>query len=156
MKFLNLSEAASLSLHTAVVLAGNLEKRLSAKEIAEELKASEFHLAKVMQRLVAAGLVDSRRGPAGGFMLSDSGKAASLLDFFKAVHGTPKTHYCLFDRSVCQGDGCVLGDLVSKVDELVVERLAAIKVSDFLFCQTDEKQALAMERIGVKWKSFVK
>ena len=49
------------------LLAAHPRERMSAGRIAELLGASQAHLAKVMQRLVKAGLVDSVRGPGGGF-----------------------------------------------------------------------------------------
>jgi Rrf2 family nitric oxide-sensitive transcriptional repressor len=59
---LRMSDAASLALHGMVILAEAPERRVSARAIASELDASEAHLAKVLQRLARAGLVESVRG----------------------------------------------------------------------------------------------
>ena len=61
--FVRISEAASLGLHTMALLAKRGETRTTNQEIADMLGASVHHLAKVMQRLVRAGLVDSAVGP---------------------------------------------------------------------------------------------
>ncbi len=142
-KFLNMTEAMSLALHTAVVLASHPNKRMSAKEIAAGLHASEFHLAKVLQRLVNAGLLLSRRGPSGGFSLSPKGLNAVLLDFLRAVSTLPEGHMCLFEQPVCSGD-CILGDLLDQVDKLVLERLAGSKISDFAPDKMDPGQVMAL------------
>ena len=129
-KLLNISEAAALSLHSAVLLAAAPQKRRSAKNMATELQVSEAHLTKVMQQLASQGLVESRRGPKGGFSLTDKGSNAVLLDFFQAVHGRIDSHACLFYRLACAGP-CIFGDLISHVDEIVSKRLGQISLSAF-------------------------
>ena len=64
---LKISEAATLALHTAFFLVTNPDRRLTTREMASTMGASEAHLSKVLQRLVHAGLVESVRGPKGGF-----------------------------------------------------------------------------------------
>ena len=66
---LKISEAASLALHTMVYLAGDPSAHYPAGRLAEALCVSEAHLAKVLQRLVKAGMLVSVRGPKGGFRL---------------------------------------------------------------------------------------
>ena len=53
---LKVSEAASLALHTTVLLAANSGELLSTREIASTLKMSAAHLSKVLQRLARHGL----------------------------------------------------------------------------------------------------
>lgn len=65
-KLVSFSEAVSLGLHTMALLAVEPERRLRNQQIAETLKASGHHLAKVMQRLVRAGLVKSTPGATSG------------------------------------------------------------------------------------------
>ena len=45
------TEAAALGLHAAAVLAGTPGRLVRSREIAEELGASEAHLAKVMLQM---------------------------------------------------------------------------------------------------------
>jgi DNA-binding IscR family transcriptional regulator len=60
---LKISEAASLALHTTVILAANPNRLVSTKKLASQLHASEAHLSKVLQRLEKADIVNSTRGP---------------------------------------------------------------------------------------------
>ena len=66
---LKVSEAASLALHSMVLIAEKSPKLISARAMAERLNVSEAHLSKVLQRLGRDGLVRSIRGPGGGFTL---------------------------------------------------------------------------------------
>ena len=51
---IQISEAASLALHSMVMLAASPERSLTVKEITARTGVSEAHLSKVMQRLAKA------------------------------------------------------------------------------------------------------
>jgi Rrf2 family protein len=116
---LKFSEAVSLALHTAVVLAQNPDKPLTAREIASGLGVSEAHLSKVLQRLVKFGLVHSFRGPGGGFVLAVPADHVTLLQIYQAIEGPLQAHHCLLGKPACNGHGCVLGGLLASVHSQV-------------------------------------
>ncbi len=104
-----ISEAVSLGFHGMGLLAAS-KKRLSAHEMAEILGVSEAHLTKVFQRLVREGLVNSVRGPGGGFELRLPSGEINLLSVYHAIEGVPREHenfcsccdqcpfqHCIFD-----------------------------------------------------------
>ena len=62
---IKISEASSLAIHAMVFLAAKPGEKLSTSYIASEIKVSEAHLSKVLQRLNKVGLVVSSRGPSG-------------------------------------------------------------------------------------------
>ncbi len=124
------SEAASLGLHTMVLLASEPEKRFRAKEIAGRLGASEAHLAKVLQRLARAGLVTSARGPGGGFNLARKSEDATLLEVYEAVDGPLVETTCLLESPACAGDGCILGGLMETANREVRDYLEGTRLSE--------------------------
>ncbi|UCF30555.1 MAG: Rrf2 family transcriptional regulator [bacterium] len=113
---LKISEAASMAMHTMVILAASGGGTISAKEIAARLNASEAHLAKVMQRLARAGLVKSTRGPKGGFVLSRRGEEITLLEVYQSIEGPLPEDGCLFEQPSCHGNGCILGGFLDQVN----------------------------------------
>ena len=113
---LRISEAASMAMHTMVILSGSGGKTMSARAIAGRLNASEAHLAKVMQRLARAGLVRSTRGPKGGFVLSRNGDEITLLDVYQSIEGPLPDDGCLFEKPSCTGNGCILGGFLDQVN----------------------------------------
>ena len=115
-RILRIPEAASLGLHGAVILAASPGKPVSARELAERLGASEAHLAKVMQRLVKAGLINSTRGPKGGFMLDKPADSISLLDIYEAIEGHVESTTCLFGAPVCGREACIFGGYLEEFD----------------------------------------
>jgi Rrf2 family protein len=131
-KILKISEAASLALHTTVLMAARPEERLSTHELAAPLGGvSEAHLAKVLQRLTKAGLVESTRGPGGGFTLARAGDGITLLEVFEAVEGPLDESTCLLGEPVCQGQ-CLLGNLIPELNRQVREYLADTRLSELV------------------------
>jgi Rrf2 family protein len=119
---LKMSEATALGLHAMVSIAGESQAAPMAW-LAERLCASEAHLSKVLQQLVRAGLLTSRRGPHGGYALARRANEVSLLDVYRALEGPVRTDGCLFSAPVCRHAHCVLGDLVERVRGTVLEEL---------------------------------
>lgn len=125
-----LSEAVSLGLHAAVILAGNHDGPCTAHRLAEWLSASEAHLAKVMQRLVKAGLVTSTRGPKGGFVLAASAGELSLLEVYEAIEGPVEPAACVFGLPVCGGGACIFGGVLAEIEGRFRDYLAQTTVSE--------------------------
>ncbi len=115
---LRISEAASLALH-AMGLMAQTRRRWSNEELAGRLRASAHHLAKVMQRLVKAGVIRSVRGPHGGFELLRAPETISLAEIYEAVEGPLPTPDCLLGEPLCRGGDCMLGDLLHSVHNQV-------------------------------------
>ena len=130
MDMLRLSEAASLALHTMVYLSANPEGQSSTREIAQELNVSEAHLSKVLQRLSRYGLVNSIRGPKGGFSIAPGRDKASLLDIYEAIEGPIPDRKCFRTTSICTGKHCIFGNLLEDVNKQVKDYLAETSLPD--------------------------
>ncbi len=105
-----MSEASSLALHTMAILAVCPEK-LCTRKIADVLRASPNHLSKIMQRLVKAGLVESVRGPHGGFRLVKESYEITLLEIYEVIEGPFKSPDC----AVCSGS-CMMSKMLRKME----------------------------------------
>ncbi len=128
---LKISEAAKLGLHATALVAG-AERRLSVADLAKQLGVSRSHLAKVMQRLMHKGLVDSIRGAKGGFRLARPADRLTLLEVVEALDGEIQDTRCLFGKPVCATGRCVLGDLLGSVASEVKDRLGGVTIADFV------------------------
>jgi Rrf2 family protein len=62
--------------------------------LAAEAKIPPSYLAKVLQGLVKAGVVESRRGAKGGFSLARDPSSITLLDVVQAVEPIPRIRGC--------------------------------------------------------------
>jgi len=126
---LNISDAAALALHAMAFLAGQPERRFATGEIASELRVSEAHLSKVLQRLAKAGLVASVRGPHGGFVLARPADEIRLLDAYEAIEGPLADSRCILGLSACGAKRCILDGLVTGVNSRVRDYLTKTKLS---------------------------
>ena len=127
---LRISEATSLAFHTMALLSAEPERRHSVKELAETLSVSEAHLAKVMQRLAKQGLVESVRGPGGGFRLGENMSDVKLLEIFEAIEGPFNPSNCLLGGILCGGRKCVFGELVRTVNDKVLTYLRETRLGE--------------------------
>ena len=125
---LRISDAASLGMHAASLLAARPRAVLSAGDLAEALGASEAHLSKVLRRLVKAGVLRSVRGAGGGYQLGGRGGESTLLKVYEAMEGPLRPGDCLLARKVCHGRKCILGKLLTSVHEQVRRHLSATKL----------------------------
>ena len=128
---LKISEAVSLGIHACVIIAKS-ENRISASEIAEILKASEAHLAKVLQRLVRSGMIFSNRGPKGGFKLAKKAADIHLMEIYEAIDGEMPLHNCLFEKPVCDGKKCSLYGLLNRINNEVKSYFSKTSLADLL------------------------
>jgi Rrf2 family protein len=131
-QLLRISKAATLALHTTVLMAAKPEELLSTKNIAEILCVSENHLSKVLQRLTKTGIVSPVRGPKGGFQLSKPADKVSLLEVYEAIEGQLVSDKCLLSYPRCDGKMCILGDLLETVYSQVRDYLSKTRLTDLV------------------------
>lgn len=128
--FIKISEATSIAFHTAAYLAQNTGRLVSSREIARRLGASENHLSKVLQRLAHSGIVQSTRGPNGGFRIRTPWEKIRLIEIYEAIEGPIAPGRCLLDLSFCKGNKCSLGGIVHRTDEAMRKYLAGTTLAE--------------------------
>ncbi|MBN1425585.1 Rrf2 family transcriptional regulator [Candidatus Fermentibacteria bacterium] len=128
---IKISDAASLGLHAAVLLATRRDSFVPTVRIAEDLRVSQAHLAKVLQWLARAGLVRSVRGPHGGFTLTRDPSAISLAQVFEAIEGPLSPSGCLLGRPACDGTTCIFGDVIARVEAELMRYLSTTTLAQF-------------------------
>ena len=90
------TRAADYAIRAMVHLASFADgKRASLDELATGIDVPPAFLSKVLQRLVKAGLLTSRRGKRGGFELSRDVASVSLLEILRALDSVPVLNACL-------------------------------------------------------------
>jgi len=127
---LRVSDAASIGLHAMVLLAANRERLLSNREIATQLKVSEAHLSKVLQRLSRGGFITATRGPKGGFALRPGAERSTLLAIYEQIEGPLKPDNCLLRTRICGGTKCIFGELLKKLNREVRQYLSKTRLAE--------------------------
>lgn len=90
-----LSEGVEWAAHAAALLAViPRDKALPGAKLAEYLGVAPAYLAKQMQALSRAGIVETERGPAGGYRLAKPPAEISLKDITLAIEGNEPAFRC--------------------------------------------------------------
>lgn len=102
-----LSQTAEHALRAMLFLSrdGGGEYRPS-NTIAEALKAPPRYLARTLSDLVAAGLLESTRGPGGGVRLARSPSAITVAEVVGMFEEPAKVPPCLSRGGRCGDDPC--------------------------------------------------
>ena len=80
-----ISKTAEYALRAVTILAGQPDSPTSADVLAQKTKVPRRYLTRVMQDVAAAGLVNSRSGPGGGYVLAKAIDELTILDVINVV-----------------------------------------------------------------------
>ncbi len=130
-KIVHLSEAASLAIHSMVLIA-KADSHINVNVLAQEMGASRNHLAKVLQQLVKFNYLKSVRGPSGGFVLNVNPAEITILDVYQAIEGRIETPECPLDRQICPFDKCLMGGMVKSVTDQFKEYFEGQTLEKFI------------------------
>jgi len=85
---MSISRSTQYGLIAASYVAQNHKSGLiKAERVSKTYKLSLAYLRKIMQQLVKARILASKRGPGGGFSLARPANKISLLELIEAVEG---------------------------------------------------------------------
>jgi len=86
---------------SVLYLSRGLDRIATIGEIARHMHIPQSFLAKILQRLVKAGIIESNRGIKGGFQLARKPKEINLLDVIEAIEGSVAMNRCAIDKRLC-------------------------------------------------------
>lgn len=117
------------ALHAAVVLAQN-DGLVPNARLAERLDVSLPMVAKILNRLVRAGLVVSRPGPGGGYALARSSDRIPIMEIVTVCEGPEWSRGCILGLPQCGDDQpCVMhrtwGGLRDKIRTMLEDHSVA-------------------------------
>ena len=129
---LRLSKKADYALLAVRHLAAHGDREaVSARELAETYDIPSELLAKVLQRLVRARLLDSHQGIRGGYALSRPAPAVSVAEVIQAIDGPLTVTACTEDDQSCdQFAKCSIRDPLWRIKDRIVSALAATSVAE--------------------------
>jgi Rrf2 family protein len=103
---------------------------LSAKDVADAYGMPPEALAKILQRLAKAGLLQSQHGTNGGYTLARPSHTISAFEVIQAIDGPLFITSCVTVRGECdQTDRCNIREPLRKVNESIEAVLKRIKIS---------------------------
>jgi Rrf2 family protein len=103
----------------------------SAREIAEQYDIPIELMAKVLQRLVRAGLLSSTQGTRGGYTLSRPSVAISVADVIQAIDGPFTVTACSSEKNDCeQYSKCSIRDPLWQIRERIAATLGTVTIAE--------------------------
>jgi Rrf2 family iron-sulfur cluster assembly transcriptional regulator len=98
------SRPCEYAIHAMTSLAVARGGAARAEEIAQSEEIPLPILSKVLQDLARKGLLESRRGPGGGFRLSRRPELITLRDVVAAIDGLDQFYMCVTGLSSCSDE----------------------------------------------------
>lgn len=80
---------------------GSENHKIGIKEIGEELELPFHFLSKILQRLVKHQIIQSTKGPNGGFYISDEAKQVNILRIIDLIDGLSFFEKCGLGLKQC-------------------------------------------------------
>jgi Rrf2 family protein len=103
----------------------------SAKDVADAHGIPPELLAKILQRLVKAGLLMSQHGTNGGYTLARDPRTISALEVIRAIEGPLFLTSCVTTRGDCEHtDRCTVREPLRKVSRSIEQVLGQITIFD--------------------------
>lgn len=129
---LKLTKKADYGLMAMKHLAEHADKgSCSAKDVADAYGIPQEALAKILQRLVKARLLQSQHGINGGYTLVRDPRTISAFEVIQAIDGPLFITSCITVRGNCdQSDRCTIREPLRKVNQSIEQVLKNIKISE--------------------------
>lgn len=106
--------------------------RVSIKEVANGINSPEHFLAKILQDLSRRGIVQSVKGPNGGFYFDQVGLKRPLSDVVEAVDGNGIFTGCGLGLEYCSDvNPCPLHDEFKDIRNRIQQMLYRTTIEDF-------------------------
>jgi len=120
----------------------------SAKDIADAYHIPQELLAKILQRLVKAGLLQSQHGTHGGYTLSREARKISAFEVIRAIDGPLFITSCITVRGECdQSERCTIREPLQRVNQSIEDVLRSITIFDM---REEAEAGAAVELVRIR------
>lgn len=107
-------------------------ERVGVKEVAKSIDAPEHFIAKILQELGRKRLLQSAKGPNGGFYLEQINLKSSLADIVKAIDGDKIYTECVLGLKACsQKNPCPVHFQYKEIKADIIKLLEENTIANF-------------------------
>ncbi len=150
-----ISQTVEYALRAIVTIAQHDGQPCTAQKISEITQVPGPYLSKVMQGLVRANLVTSKRGLHGGFMLTKKPSELTIWEVIDAVDPFKRIQECPLGIGSHQGTLCPLHQRLDSAMAMVEESFRKTSVAEVLaqpgsttpLCEGDQLLAVDLEKV---------
>ena len=109
---------------------------LSARAISENTGVTQRFTLKILHKLSAAGIVESKKGVAGGYRMTGKAVDLSLREIVECIDGPLEIIHCLDDSFACtrmsNKKDCPFHHVFGDVSVKLKQELENIKLKDYI------------------------
>lgn len=129
----------ALTAVTYIAANGQEGKKIGLIELSEKLDIPRHFLGKIMQDMVKHGVVDSTKGPNGGFYSNEDTLNKTLMEILMITDGNGILHQCALGIHRCNSDNpCLLHNdfapckeaMLNAIRNKTIGKLAGIVASE--------------------------
>ena len=131
-----LSQTVEYALRATIYIAREPSQPARVNEVADAIDAPRNYLAKILGQLARAGILESMRGPTGGFRLGGRADGVRLSDVV-AVFEAIEQRRCLLGQGLCgQNPSCTAHALWAPIAKSMDGFFADTTLADLLSART--------------------
>ncbi len=106
--------------------------RVGVKEVAKSIDAPEPFISKILQELSRKRILQSIKGPNGGFFLEKKDLKTSLADIVKAIDGDKIYDECVLGLKACsQKNPCPVHDEYKEIKKKLIAMIEKNTIENF-------------------------
>jgi Rrf2 family transcriptional regulator, iron-sulfur cluster assembly transcription factor len=116
-----------------VAMINDENQKVRVDEIASKLAVPRHFLAKIMNRVVKEGILDSTKGPYGGFSINEETLSSPLIRLLKITDGMEQFNSCVLQLRKCnKANPCPLHFLIEKNRDELQNNFSQITIADLM------------------------
>lgn len=130
---MQVSRTLDYAVRSLIYMGERPDLKFSMKQISESQHIPQNYLAKIMRRLVNRGIVRSKVGPEGGYILRKSPADLSLREVYEAIEGEIRIIDCMDEESMCAlYENCAQLPLWDKLKASMIKLLEDTTIGDMV------------------------
>ena len=106
---------------------------VDASTISDQQKIPARFTAKILRKLILAGLIQSYKGVKGGYALNPEAGPVTLLQIIEVIDGPIQVNRCVDNEDGCNRQSaacCPVHVVMQELNELIVEKLSNITLEN--------------------------
>jgi Rrf2 family protein len=128
---MNFTKTTSYSLQILTFMAEHEKDTISANHLHQDLGIPYSYLRQLLLALAEKGLIKSRKGRNGGFILRKNSAEIYLIEIIEAMEGTGSFDRCMMGISDChRKEKCALHNIWTSIKTEVLTMLNKTSLAD--------------------------
>ena len=129
-----LSNASKYAIRSVLFLAekSSVNNKYGYKQIADELEIPSSFIAKLLQKLVKAGIISSNKGPKGGFFMTAANLKNNINSILKEIESENIFDDCFLGLPRCNDESpCPVHHIVDPFKKALLEKFTKQTIKEF-------------------------